>query len=125
MRIHFFRQWACRHRPPRRRRRTTSLFFPMPTGTGFSGRSSRCARTGTHPVPCPAGARQLRRADCRVCSSPELEKNLEVQVAGQALVANNLGARLDAVRGDALYATVLFLFLGVPGVALAAAMTIA
>jgi putative ABC transport system permease protein len=52
-------------------------------------------------------------------------KNLEVQVAGQALVANNLGARLDAVRGDALYATVLFLFLGVPGVALAAALTIA
>lgn len=52
-------------------------------------------------------------------------KNLEVQVAGQALVANNLGARLDAVRGDSLYATVLFLFLGVPGVALAAALTIA
>jgi putative ABC transport system permease protein len=51
-------------------------------------------------------------------------KNLEVQVAGQALVANNLGARLDAVRGDALYATVLFLFLGSPGVVLAAALTL-
>ena len=31
--------------------------------------------------------------------------NLEARVAGQALVANNLGARLDAVRGDSLYAT--------------------
>lgn len=52
-------------------------------------------------------------------------KNLEVQVAGQALVANNLAARLDAVRGDSLYATVLFLFLGIPGVVLAAALTMA
>lgn len=52
-------------------------------------------------------------------------KNLEVQVAGQALVANNLGARLDAVRGDSLYATVLFLFLGIPGVALASTLTLA
>lgn len=52
-------------------------------------------------------------------------KNLEVQVAGQALVANNLAARLDAVRGDSLYATILFLFLGIPGVVLAAALTMA
>lgn len=52
-------------------------------------------------------------------------KNLEVQVAGQALLANNLGARLDAVRGDALYASVLFLFLGIPGAVLAAVLTVA
>ena len=51
--------------------------------------------------------------------------NLEARVAGQALVADNLGARLDAVRGDALYARMLFLFLGLPGVALAAALTLA
>ncbi|MDB5556504.1 MAG: transporter integral rane protein [Rhizobium sp.] len=50
-------------------------------------------------------------------------RNLEAQVAGQALVSNNLGSRLDAVRGDALYATVLFLFLGIPGIALAIALT--
>ena len=49
--------------------------------------------------------------------------NLETRVAGQALVGNNLGARLDAMRGDALYARVLFLFLGIPGIALAAIMT--
>jgi putative ABC transport system permease protein len=51
-------------------------------------------------------------------------KNLEAQVAGQALVSNNLGSRLNAVRSDALYATVLFLFLGVPGVVLACALTV-
>ena len=52
-------------------------------------------------------------------------RNLEARVAGKAVVANNLGARLDAVRGDALYAKVLFLFLGLPGILLAAALTIA
>lgn len=50
-------------------------------------------------------------------------KNLEVRVAGQALVADNLGSRLDAVREDARYASLLFLFLGLPGVALAMALT--
>ena len=52
-------------------------------------------------------------------------RNLEVQVAGQALVSDSLAARLDAVRGDALYAAVLFLFLGLPGAALGAALTLA
>ncbi len=52
-------------------------------------------------------------------------RNLEVQVAGQALVSDTLASRLDAVRGDALYAAVLFLFLGLPGAALGAALTLA
>ena len=52
-------------------------------------------------------------------------KNLEAKVAGQALVANNIGARLEAVRGDSLYAAVLFLFLGVPGLGLAVLLTLA
>ncbi|MBL0373978.1 ABC transporter permease [Rhizobium sp. KVB221] len=51
-------------------------------------------------------------------------RNLEARVAGQALVSTNLGARLDTVRSDALYATVLFLFLGIPGVALALVLTV-
>lgn len=51
-------------------------------------------------------------------------RNLEARVAGQALVSSNLGSRLDAVRSDALYATVLFLFLGTPGVALAMMLTV-
>ena len=51
--------------------------------------------------------------------------NLEARLAGQALVADNLGARLDAVREDSLYASLLFLFLGLPGMALAVVLTFA
>ena len=54
-----------------------------------------------------------------------MASNLEARVAGSAAVANNLAARLDGVRGDALYAKVLFLFLGAPGVVLAILITIA
>lgn len=38
-------------------------------------------------------------------------------------MSDTIAARLDAVRGDALYATVLFLFLGLPGAALTLAIT--
>ncbi|MGH4028768.1 FtsX-like permease family protein [Actinomycetota bacterium Odt1-20B] len=51
--------------------------------------------------------------------------HLEAQAAGTALVGDNLGAALDSARQDALYAQILFLFLGVPGVVLAAALTVA
>ncbi|MFM0557258.1 ABC transporter permease [Paraburkholderia sediminicola] len=51
-------------------------------------------------------------------------KNLETRIAGSALVADNLAARLDGVRSDALYAKVLFLFLGTPGALLGAFLTI-
>ena len=51
--------------------------------------------------------------------------NLEAKLAGTALVGNNLGAALDGARKDALYAQILFLFLGVPGVVLAALLTAA
>lgn len=50
-------------------------------------------------------------------------RNLEVRLAGTGLVGNNLGATLDAARNDALYSQVLFLFLGLPGVVLAALLT--
>ncbi|WP_328617150.1 FtsX-like permease family protein [Amycolatopsis sp. NBC_00355] len=49
--------------------------------------------------------------------------NFEAQVAGAVLVGNNVGAALDAARGDAAYAQMLFLFLGLPGVVLAALLT--
>lgn len=52
-------------------------------------------------------------------------KNFEAKMPGQVLVANNLEARLSAAREDALYASVLFLFLGVPGIALATVLTFA
>ncbi|HEX3534401.1 MAG TPA: FtsX-like permease family protein, partial [Gemmatimonadaceae bacterium] len=55
----------------------------------------------------------------------QLAHKFEARVVGSALVANNLAARLDAVREDALYARVLFLFLGLPGAVLAIILTFA
>jgi putative ABC transport system permease protein len=57
----------------------------------------------------------------------ELGRSIEARLAGTAVLANNLAAQLDAARGDALYARVLFLFLGAPGAVLAGllALTIA
>ncbi|MEA2705573.1 MAG: putative transport system permease protein [Gemmatimonadaceae bacterium] len=55
----------------------------------------------------------------------QLANNFEARVVGSAIVANNLAARLDAVREDALYARVLFLFLGLPGAILAMILTFA
>ncbi|MDT5070405.1 MAG: putative transport system permease protein, partial [Mycobacterium sp.] len=49
--------------------------------------------------------------------------NLEARSAGSALVGDNLAAALDAARGDAAYAGVLFLFLGLPAAVVAALLT--
>ncbi|MYS82531.1 FtsX-like permease family protein [Embleya scabrispora] len=49
--------------------------------------------------------------------------NLEARTSGGAVVGDNLGAALDGARSDALYAQVLFLFLGLPGAILAALLT--
>ena len=51
--------------------------------------------------------------------------NLEAALTGTGQVGNNLGAALDAARKDALYAQVLFLFLGLPGAILAGLLTAA
>jgi len=50
-------------------------------------------------------------------------RNLETRLAGAGLVGDNLGTALDKAREDALYAQLLFLFLGVPGAVLAALVT--
>jgi putative ABC transport system permease protein len=50
--------------------------------------------------------------------------NAEARMAGAGLVGDNLGAALGAAREDALYAQVLFLFLGVPGAVLAGVLTV-
>lgn len=73
--------------------------------------------TLSHALPSdPAGAyTQVTR----------LANNLEARSAGSATVGNNLGARLDAVRSDASYARVLFLFLGLPGALLGILFTLA
>ncbi|MDP9222670.1 MAG: FtsX-like permease family protein [Actinomycetota bacterium] len=49
--------------------------------------------------------------------------NLEAAMAGRGTVGDNLGAQLDAARADAIYAELLFIFLGLPAVLLAAAIT--
>jgi putative ABC transport system permease protein len=64
------------------------------------------------PDPSAAFAQVLARA-----------KNLEAQLSGGGFVGDNLGAQLDAGRRDALYAQLLFLFLGVPGALLAGLVT--
>jgi putative ABC transport system permease protein len=51
--------------------------------------------------------------------------NLEARIAGSGIVGNNLASRLLSVTEDALYAKVLFLFLGLPGVILVIGLTLA
>ena len=51
--------------------------------------------------------------------------NLEATLAGGGLVGDNLGAALGGARKDALYAQILFLFLGLPGAVLAGVLTAA
>jgi putative ABC transport system permease protein len=53
----------------------------------------------------------------------ERARNLEARLAGGGRVGDNLAAQLDAGRTDAVYAELLFLFLGLPGVVLAALIT--
>jgi putative ABC transport system permease protein len=50
-------------------------------------------------------------------------RNLETHLAGAGLVGDNLATALDTARKDALYAQLLFLFLGVPGAILAGLVT--
>jgi putative ABC transport system permease protein len=51
--------------------------------------------------------------------------NVEARIAGSAIVGDNLAAKLLGAEADSLYARVLFLFLGMPGVLLAALLTFA
>ena len=50
-------------------------------------------------------------------------RNIETKLNGGGLVGDNLGSALDQARQDALYAQLLFLFLGVPGAILAGMVT--
>lgn len=53
-----------------------------------------------------------------------LKNNLEARIAGSGIVGDNLAAQLAAVREDAFYSKVLFLFLGLPGIVLAVLLTL-
>ncbi len=55
----------------------------------------------------------------------QLAHNFEARIAGSGVVGDNLTARLDGARADALYARVLFLFIGLPGAVLALLLTAA
>ncbi len=52
-------------------------------------------------------------------------RHLDVVLAGTGVVGDNLAAALDSARSDALYAQVLFLFLGLPGACIACVMAAA
>ncbi|MGR3572318.1 ABC transporter permease [Brevirhabdus sp.] len=65
-----------------------------------------------------------RQPDTAFIAEARRARNFEAAVAGGALVGDNLGARLDAVRGDAIYARVIFLFLGMPAAMLAILLTV-
>lgn len=51
--------------------------------------------------------------------------NVEARIAGSGVVGDNLAAALLGAQADALYARVLFLFLGIPGAVLAVLLTLA
>jgi putative ABC transport system permease protein len=51
-------------------------------------------------------------------------KNLEVRAAGAVMVGDNLSARLISVRQDAVFARLLLLFLGLPGIVLSLLLSI-
>ena len=51
-------------------------------------------------------------------------RNLESKLAGTGIVGDNAGTALDQARGDALYAQLLFLFLGLPGALLTGLVTV-
>ncbi|HEY8312898.1 MAG TPA: ABC transporter permease [Candidatus Baltobacteraceae bacterium] len=52
-------------------------------------------------------------------------KNVEARIAGSGIIGDNLAAKLLGTQADALYARVLFLFLGIPGAVLAVLLTFA
>ncbi len=94
------------------------MLLPAATWQTLFGRASSATTTTqihtqlSHTLPSDPGA-----AFAQVIGRA---KNLEAALAGGGLVGNNLAARLDGARVDAIYAQMLFLFLGLPGVIIAA-----
>ncbi|MGW3153907.1 FtsX-like permease family protein [Streptomyces sp. NPDC001089] len=91
-------------------------FAALTHGTTAATTQIHVARDHSSLPPDPAAA---------FTSATGAAHHLEARSAGTALVGDNVGAALDSARQDALYAQVLFLFLGVPGAVLAAALTAA
>ena len=89
----------------------------QPAGGPGSARLQLHVRLDHNKLPAEPGAAFL--------AVTHAANNLSARTAGAAVVADNLSARLAGARSDALYARVLFLFLGAPGVALAVLFTLA
>jgi putative ABC transport system permease protein len=53
-----------------------------------------------------------------------MARNYEARLVGGGIIGDNLAARLGIARSDALYAQILFLFLGLPGALLAVILTV-
>ena len=90
------------------------LFDPLATARPDLVRAQVHARLDHHLPSDPAAAYSDVTGQAR---------NLEVHLAGSGIVGDNLGATLASARSDALYAQVLFLFLGTPGAVLAGLLT--
>ena len=91
-----------------------TLFDPVARVTPDAVRTQLHA-TIPHDLPAaPTGAYAQVSGEAR---------NYETRLAGTGVVGDNLAARLGVARSDALYARVLFLFLGLPGALLAALLT--
>jgi putative ABC transport system permease protein len=73
----------------------------------------RTTRSNLPATPEAAYAQELQRAH-----------HLELSTAGRGVLVDNLATRLASVRADALYAKVLFLFLGLPGLVVATLLTL-
>ncbi|MGH2458038.1 MAG: FtsX-like permease family protein, partial [Chloroflexota bacterium] len=90
------------------------IFDPQATARPDSVRIQLHVRLA-HNLPADPGAAYV--------AVQQRAHNLEARIAGSGIVGDNLAARFDGARSDALYARVLFLFLGLPGVILAALLT--
>jgi putative ABC transport system permease protein len=89
--------------------------------TVFAGTSGRGVTTQIHTQLSSALPSDPGAAFAQVVGRA---KNLEAALAGAGLVGDNLAAQLDATRSDAIYAQLLFVFLGLPGVVVAMLLTL-
>ena len=96
--------------------RWQAIFDPLARARPDLVRSQVHARLARHLPSDPAAAYTTVSGAAR---------NLEARLAGAGLVGDNLGTALAAARSDALYAQVLFVFLGLPGAILAGLLTAA
>lgn len=92
------------------------LFDPQAAVRPDGVRTQLHVRLDQHLPPDPSAA---------YIAVQQLARNVEARIAGSGIIGDNIAARLGGARADALYARVLFLFLGLPGAVLAVLLTFA